>query len=146
MVNSWPVAFQTGGYISASSQLTPDNVDRFYSVAELIAQDLREKPVSPDELTRIVEPLRQLISRASSGNSFWMSQLEGASFNPTKFTVLRTLLSDYTVITPEEVQQLAQKYLKDSTKWKLVVLPEGDKESAVINETTNDAAPFAASR
>lgn len=146
VVNSWPVAFQTGGYISASSQLTPDNVDRFYSVAELIAQDLREKPVSPDELTRIVEPLRQLISRASSGNSFWMSQLEGASFNPTKFTVLRTLLSDYTVITPEEVQQLAQKYLKDSTKWKLVVLPEGDKETAVINETINDAAPFAASR
>lgn len=142
VINSWPVAFQTGGYISASSQLTPGNVDRFYDVAELIAKDLREKPVSPDELKRIVEPLRQLISRASSGNSFWMSQLEGASFNPKKFTVLRTLLSDYTVITPEEVQQLAQKYLKDSTKWKLVVLPEGNKKAAV----GNDAAPSVVSR
>ncbi|MEH6757757.1 MAG: insulinase family protein [Parasphingorhabdus sp.] len=142
VVNSWPVAFQTGGYISASSQLTPDNVDRFYSVAELIAKDLREKPVSPDELTRIVEPLRQLISRASSGNSFWMSQLEGASFNPEKFTVLSTLLSDYTVITPEEVQQLAQKYLKDTTKWKLVVLPEGDQKAAI----TKEAAVSGASR
>lgn len=137
VVNSWPVAFQTGGYISASSQLTPANVDRFYGVAELIAKDLREKPVSPDELKRIVEPLRQLISRASSGNSFWMSQLEGASFNPKKFTVLRTLLSDYTVITPEEVQQLAQKYLKDTTKWKLVVLPEGNKKAAVANNAAS---------
>lgn len=140
VINSWPIAFQTGGYISASSQLTPDNVDRFYGVAELIAKDLREKPVSPDELKRIVEPLRQLISRASSGNSFWMSQLEGASFNPKKFTVLRTLLSDYTVITPEEVQQLAQKYLKDSTKWKLVVLPEGNKKAAIKNHTASSSA------
>lgn len=131
VVNNWPMAFQSGGYISASSQLTPDNIDRFYDVAEVIAKDLREKPVSPDELQRVVEPLRQLISRASSGNSFWMSQLEGATFNPQKFTVLRTLLSDYTVITPEEVQQLAQKYLKDSTKWKLVVLPEENRKAAV---------------
>jgi zinc protease len=111
-------------------------------VAELIAKDLREKPVSLDELNRVVEPLRQLISRASSGNSFWMSQLEGASFNPKKFMVLRTLLRDYTVITPEEVQQLAQKYLKDSTKWKLVVLPEGNEKA----EVGADAASSSASR
>ncbi|WP_246218726.1 M16 family metallopeptidase [Parasphingorhabdus halotolerans] len=133
VVNSWPVEFQTGGYISAGSQLTPDNVDRFFNVADLIANDLRQKPVSEDELKRIVEPLRQLISRASSGNSFWMSQMEGASFNPAKFQVLGTLLSDYTVITPAEVQALAQKYLVDSTKWKLVILPEGDQVAANDN-------------
>src|SRR5690606_40122111 len=80
--NNWPVAFKTGGYISAASPVTPDNIDRFYEIVEVIAKDLREKPVSPDELQRVVEPLRQLISRASSGNSFWMSQLEGATYNP----------------------------------------------------------------
>ena len=133
VVNNWPVEFASGGYISASSQLTPENVDRFYGIAELIAKDLREKPVSADELKRIVEPLRQLIARASSGNSFWMSQMEGASYNPQKFVALRTLLSDYTVITPEEVQALAQKYLVDSKKWKLVVLPEGEKRASVEN-------------
>ncbi len=116
--------FENGGYISASSQLTPENVDRFYSVAQLIASDLREKLVSEDELKRIVEPLRQLIARASSGNTFWMSQLEGASFKPEKFTALQSLLSDYTMITPLQVQALAQKYLIDSKEWKLVVLPE----------------------
>lgn len=133
VINNWPVEFDSGGYISASSQLTPDNIDRFYSVAELIAKDLREKPVDADELKRIVEPLRQLIARASSGNSFWMSQLEGASFNEQKFKVLRTLLSDYTVTTPEEIQKLANKYLIDSRKWKLVVLPEGKQDTAVGN-------------
>ena len=128
--NNWPVAFKTGGYISAASPVTPDNIDRFYEIVEVIAKDLREKPVSPDELQRVVEPLRQLISRASSGNSFWMSQLEGATYNPQKFAVLRTLMTDYTAITTQEVQQLAQKYLKESTEWKLMVVPEGSRQAA----------------
>ncbi|MEP2988699.1 MAG: insulinase family protein [Parasphingorhabdus sp.] len=128
--NNWPVDFESGGYISATSQLTPGNVDRFYNVADLIATDLREKPVSEDELKRVVEPLRQLIARASSGNSFWMSQLEGATLRPEKFTALRTLLSDYTVITPTEVQALAQKYLLDNSEWKLVVLPESQTSNS----------------
>ena len=137
VVNSWPPEFQSGGYIGAQSQLTPDNIDRFYNVVDLIAKDLRQMPVSADELQRVVEPLRQLIARASSGNSFWMSQMEGASFNPEKFVALQTLLSDYTVITPEEVQALAVKYLDDSKKWKLAVLPESNEVA------TNDNEPVA---
>jgi zinc protease len=145
VVNSWPVEFESGGYIGAQSQLTPDNIDRFYNVVELIAKDLRDKPVSADELQRVVEPLRQLIARASSGNSFWMSQLEGASFNPQKFVALRGLLTDYTVITPEEVQALAVKYLVDSKKWKLVVLPESGKLAANDNDSVKQPAKAAVS-
>ena len=114
-------------------------MDSFYDVVDLIARDLRDKPVSPDKLKRVVEPLRQLISRASSGNSFWMSQLEGASFNPEKFTALGSLLSDYTVISPEEVQQLAQKYLVNAKEWKLVVLPESNKIAANDNQELRKA-------
>ena len=132
--NSWPADFETGGYIGAQSQLTPDNIDRFYNVVAMIAKDLRGNPVSADELTRVVEPLRQLIARASSGNTFWMSQMEGASYKPQKFVALRTLLSDYTVITPEEVQALAVKYLDDGTEWKLAVLPESSPVAANDNE------------
>lgn len=143
VVNSWPVEFESGGYIGAQSQLTPDNIDRFYNVVELIAKDLRDDPVSADELKRVVEPLRQLIARASSGNSFWMSQMEGASYNPQKFIALRSLLSDYTVITPEEVQALAVKYLDDSKKWKLVVLPETQKLAANDNQVTAEAVAVA---
>ncbi|OAN99614.1 peptidase M16 [Sphingomonadales bacterium EhC05] len=145
VVNNWPVEFESGGYIGAQSQLTPGNVDRFYNVVDLIAKDLREKPVSADELKRVVEPLRQLIARASSGNSFWMSQMEGASYMPQKFIALQTLLSDYTVITPEEVQALAQKYLDDETKWKLVVLPEDEKLASNDNQPLQPEWPDAVS-
>jgi zinc protease len=145
VINSWPVEFESGGYIGAQSQLTPDNIDRFYNVVALIAKDLREKPVSADELQRVVEPLRQLIARASSGNSFWMSQMEGASFNPQKFVALQSLLSDYTVITPEEVQALAVKYLDDKRKWKLVVLPESSRLAANDNDPVAPSAEAAVS-
>ncbi len=145
VINSWPVEFESGGYIGAQSQLTPDNIDRFYNVVALIAKDLREKPVSADELQRVVEPLRQLIARASSGNSFWMGQLEGASYNPQKFVALQSLLPDYTVITPEEVQALAIKYLNDETKWKLAVLPESNRLAANDNEPAIQPADTAAS-
>ena len=141
VVNSWPVDFQSGGYIGAQSQLTPDNIDRFYEVVDSIAKDLREKPISADELQRVVEPLRQLISRASSGNSFWMSQLEGATFNPQKFVALQSLLSDYTVITPEQVQALAIKYFDEEKEWKLAVLPES--ENVAANDNDPVAAPSA---
>ncbi|WP_417622249.1 M16 family metallopeptidase [Parasphingorhabdus sp.] len=144
VINSWPVEFESGGYIGAQSQLTPDNIDRFYNVVEMIAKDLREQPVSADELQRVVEPLRQLIARASSGNSFWMSQMEGASFNPQKFVALQSLLSDYTVITPEEVQALAVKYLDDKTKWKLVILPENNNQLAANDNESAASANQAA--
>ncbi|WP_321323638.1 insulinase family protein [uncultured Parasphingorhabdus sp.] len=145
VINSWPVEFESGGYIGAQSQLTPDNIDRFYNVIDMIAKDLREKPVSTDELQRVVEPLRQLIARASSGNSFWMSQLEGASYNPRKFAALQTLLRDYTVITPEEVQALAIKYLDDAKKWKLAVLPEAENLAANDNGVPGQSVDAAAS-
>ncbi|VWX57505.1 M16 family metallopeptidase [Sphingorhabdus sp. 109] len=145
VINSWPVEFESGGYIGAQSQLTPDNIDRFYNVIDMIAKDLREKPVSTDELQRVVEPLRQLIARASSGNSFWMSQLEGASYNPRKFAALQTLLRDYTVVTPEEVQALAIKYLDDAKKWKLAVLPEAENLAANDNGVPGQSVDAAAS-
>ncbi|MEO9600990.1 insulinase family protein [Parasphingorhabdus sp.] len=134
-INSWPAELESGGYVGAQSQLTPDNVEQFFNVVESIAENLKAEPVGADELRRVVEPLRQLIVRATSGNSFWMSQMEGASFKPEKFTVLQSLLKDYTVITPEEVQALAIKYFDDSKKWKLVVLPEANSSAA------NDNAP-----
>jgi len=144
-MNSLPVDFKSGGYIGAQSQLTPDNIDRFYNVVELIAKDLREKPVSADELQRVVEPLRQLIARASSGNSFWMSQMEGASLNPQKFVALQSLLSDYTVITPKEVQALAVKYLDENKEWKLAVLPESNRVAANDNEPEEPSSAVSAS-
>jgi zinc protease len=114
-----------GGRISALAQLQPRDVPIFFQEAERIASDLATTPPGADELERVTEPLRQYISRASTGNLFWMFQLEGSSQDPRRIELLRYLLSDYSRTTPEIMQQLAQKYFGGHAGFRVAVIPEG---------------------
>lgn len=122
--NDWPLDFDNGGNIATIAQVQPENVEKFMSLAQQIADDLVAKPVTDDELNRITEPLKQLISRASTGNAFWLSMLEGVSADRKRVAQVRSLLGDYTVTTPAEMQALAARYLGRDKAWRLVVLPE----------------------
>jgi zinc protease len=54
-----------------------------------------------------------------------MSQLEGATSDPSRIGTVRTVLSDYTVTTPQAMQALAARYLGKDHSWRLEVMPEG---------------------
>jgi zinc protease len=123
--SSWPVDLDDGGTITAVTQLQPEDVPVFFQVADGIARDLATTPAEPDELARVTEPLRQLIQRASTGNMFWMYQLEGASTDPRRVGLLRSLLSDYSETTPQAMQALAAKYFGGKQGWRLAVIPQG---------------------
>lgn len=122
--SNWPTDIAGGGRISAMAQLQPKDVPIFFSEAERIARELATEPASADELSRVTEPLRQYISRASTGNLFWLYQLEGATTEPRLVAYLRSLLSDYSKTTPEAMQALARKYLA-ARPWRLAVIPTG---------------------
>jgi zinc protease len=122
--SSWPLDLPSGGYVSAMVQLRPGDFETFYAAADKIASDLASTPPTADEIARVTEPLKQLITRASTGNGFYMGQLEGAAYDARKIAAIRTILSDYSQTTPERMQSLAQKYLKAGTVWRLKVVPE----------------------
>ena len=123
--SAWPQDLENGGSITALAQLSPKAVPVFFTTAEEIAANLVANPPSADELERVIEPLRQQISRASTSSAFFMFQLEGASTEPAKFAALRTLLPDYTRTTPEAMQALARKYLQPGRAWRAQVMPQG---------------------
>ncbi|MBX9897162.1 MAG: insulinase family protein [Qipengyuania sp.] len=127
--SDWPTDIAGGGRISAMAQLQPKDVPIFFAEAERIARELATQPASADELARVTEPLRQYISRASTGNLFWLYQLEGATNDPRLVAFLRSLLSDYSRTTPEAMQALAGKYLT-TRPWQLAVIPEGQSVAA----------------
>ena len=127
VTNEWPVDMPQGGMITALAQVRPDVVPTFFAEAEAIAADLAANPPSADELGRTIEPLRQLLNRASTGNGFWMYQLEGATFDPRRVEVVRSLLADYTQITPEEIQALAARFLNARPGYRLAIIPEGQE-------------------
>lgn len=125
VVSEWPTDLPTGGTIMAFAQLQPRDVPAFFAAAGRIADELAITPPSEDELARVTEPLRQLVSRASTGNGFWLFQLEGASSDRRRFDLVRTLLGDYSQTTPEIMLALARRYFGGRPGWKLAVIPEG---------------------
>jgi zinc protease len=123
--STWPLDLDSGGSITAAAQLQPAAVPVFFTTARQIAADLIAHPVTADELARVIEPMRQRVTRASTSAAFFMYQLEGATTDPSRIAAVRTILQDYTVTTPEKMQALAARYLDPAKSWRLAVLPEG---------------------
>jgi zinc protease len=134
----WPTDLASGGRITAAAQLEPAFVPVFFAEAERIARDLAANPPTADELARVTEPLGQLIRRASTGNQFWLYNLEGATQDRARVALLRPLLSDYSQTTPEAMQFLATRYFGAASPFRLAIIPEG--------QTLAEAPPPAVAR
>ncbi|MEL7190124.1 MAG: insulinase family protein [Pseudomonadota bacterium] len=134
--SKWPTDINGGGRITAIAQLQPDVVPIFFAEAEKIAADLATNPPTQDEITRVTEPLAQLVRRASTGNQFWLYNLEGASTDPQRVPLLRTLLSDYSQTSPQIMRFLAERYFTKQSPFRLAVIPEGQElaQSASVIE------------
>lgn len=126
--SSWPVDLDSGGAITAMAQLAPSAVPTFFATADEIANDLITNPPDADELARVTEPLRQQITRAATSSAFFMYELRGATWDPSRIDSIRTILPDYTQTTPERMQALARQYLGADRSWRLAVLPESQTE------------------
>lgn len=121
----WPLDRDDGGMILATAQLQPKDVPAFFEEARKIAADLSTKPPTAEELARVTEPLRQMISRASSGNGFWLRELAGSAADPRRLADVRTILNDYSQTTPEAMQVLAKATLDNGRAFEIAVVPEG---------------------
>ncbi len=121
----WPLDLAEGGTLFAMVQLRPGDVPAFFEEADRIVADLATNGPTADEMARVLEPIRQYLGRAQTGHTFWLNQLEGATFDINRMVHLRGWYADYADTTPEEVQLLAQYYLAgEHGAWRLVVLPE----------------------
>ena len=123
--SDWPLAFDKGqGYILALSQLKPASADYFFKLVREIAADLATRPVSDDELQRVLVPMKQMLLRASTGNAYWMNQMEGAAFDRHYIWAMNAMPRDMLTVTPEQLRALAAKYLVDRKSYSVVVLPK----------------------
>ncbi len=138
----WPSDDVGGGTLIALAQLRPEDVLKFYAAADEIVADLAANGPSADELARVTEPLRQTILRATTGNGFWMWQLQGATHDPRRLRVLGSLLEDYSVTTPEAMKALAAEYLASREPFEIAIVPEGTElaQNATSNATKDSGA------
>ena len=122
--SDWPDDLANGGTLTVMAQIQPELAPKFFAAADEIAADLAARPIGADELARVIEPMRQQITRAATSTAFFMWQLEGVTSDPRRFGYLGSILRDYTAMTPADVQALAAKYLVKDKAWRLEVLPE----------------------
>lgn len=125
--SNWPEDLAGGGTIRAIARVRPQDVPAFFAATDAIVQDLLARPPSADELALVTGPLKQLLSRASTGNTFWLYQLEGATTDQRRIDQLPSLLADYTDATPADMQALARKYLSGPTPLKIAIIPQGQQ-------------------
>lgn len=130
--SDWPEELANGGTLTVMAQIQPALAPRFFAVADEIAADLATRPIGADELARVIEPMRQQITRAATATAFFMWQLEGVTGDPARFANLGTIMRDYTAMTPAEIQALAAKYLVGAKAWRLAVLPEAPGSGQAI--------------
>jgi zinc protease len=144
--SKWPEDLPSGGRIVALAQLEPEFVPFFFTAADKIAKDLAAEAPTPDELERVTAPLAERIRRASTGNQFWLYNLEGSTTEPQRVNLLRSLLADYSQTTPEIMLLLADRYFVRNEPLKLAVIPEGqDLAEAPPPSAVPDVAPTASS-
>jgi zinc protease len=108
-------SFPGFGYLSAAAVVAPDKIDEVETAIAEAAQQLRDKPVSPDVLERARNPDLERADHLLGENSFWLGALSKAQSEPERLDRIRQMKTVLQSITPAELQKLAQKYLQPAT-------------------------------
>jgi zinc protease len=115
--------FRGYGYMAAQIEAPPEKLDTFLADAAKIAAELRDKPITDDELQRARKPLVEGIIRQRAANNWWLNELAGAQTRPEVVTSISDGLAQYETITAADLQKAAGEYLVDAKAWKMQILP-----------------------
>lgn len=112
------------GYVSAGVETPPERLAGFFADLDKIAADLRDKPISQDELDRAKKPKLEGIEKDRQSNAYWIGVLSGAQTDGYSLPAERSRLAQIAKVTPADIQKLAKAYLTSDKAWRLQVVPE----------------------
>ncbi|QGN53675.1 pitrilysin family protein [Novosphingobium sp. Gsoil 351] len=92
-----------------------------------IVRDLRDKPVSADELARALAPLAEENANLLKTNGGWMNLVDRAQSQADLIERYARFQERLKAVTAKDVQELARRYLAPGRAVELIVLPKGAK-------------------
>lgn len=119
------VTFNHWGYLAVSLETPPDKIDGVIASIRQIAADLRDKPVTADELERAKKPRIDQIEKARETNEYWLGTLSGAQADPRLIDSTRSVMAGLQRVSAADVQKAAKDFLGDDKSWTMIVKPEG---------------------
>jgi len=88
-----------------------------------IANDLKTKDITPDELERAKKPRIDRLERSRVTNQYWLAELSGAQKDPRKLAFIRHIIPGTEKVTVADVKHAAQLVLKDDKAFRMEVTP-----------------------
>jgi len=119
------VVFNDWGYLSVSVEVPPEKLDGVAASIRQIAADLRDKPVTADELERAKKPRLDQIEKARVTNEYWLGSLSGAQADPRLLDSTRSVIAGLERVNPADVQKAARTFLGDDKSWTVLAKPAG---------------------
>jgi zinc protease len=116
-------AFADYGIFSAQIEARPEALAGFLRDAEGIITDLRDRPVSADELQRALRPRVETLQRNRAGNPWWLIALGRVQTDPRVAASIAAMVGEYEGVTAADLQRAARTFLQPGRAWKLVVVP-----------------------
>ncbi len=112
------------GVFNAVVEINPASAQLVITEIQKIATELSSTAISQDEIKRSLEPTLNSIKDMRQRNGYWLKTvLMGSKEHPEKIDWSRSISNDYAAITPAELQNLSNKYLKGSEAAVIVALP-----------------------
>ena len=112
------------GYLSASSAVEPQDVDRVMAAIDMIALDMASGGISEDELQRARQPILENIEEQTQNNGVWLRYIDTAQTDPEFLAEIRTRADAYTSVTLEDLTAMAQQYLRPEAALKIRIVSE----------------------
>jgi zinc protease len=134
--------FEGYGLFFALATVDPEMAAPIQQASLDIADALRTEGITDDELERALRPRIAAIRDARRTNGYWLnSVLAGAQERPEQLNWAREMEADFAAITREEINQLAQQFLRNERAARFISVPAPGSPGAEAAATQKPASP-----
>ena len=115
------------GMLFAGSSTDPANAQKLADVIIAMMKELAEKGPTADEVEVARKQIHKRLETAFLEPTFWLRQLSDMRYRGRTFEEMKQLPAIYDTFTPELVQQVLSKYVKDERTIRVIAVPKVDK-------------------
>ena len=119
-----PRIYPDYGYIGASLELDPKDIDRISAKVDEIAAEFRAGEFDEAIFERAIKPARERIETSLENNGYWMNVISEAQSDPERLDRHRSRYKAYQNMTIKELQSLAATLFDPKDAYRVQVLPE----------------------
>jgi len=101
------------GLLQAVAKVKPEETKKYGELMIQLGDKMAQEGISQDELERALKPIQSNLKESLRSNGYWLgSVLAQSQEKPEKIEWAKNRDADYAAITVEELNELAQKYLR----------------------------------